>query len=307
MVGVERLRRRLADGPPLVLDSAMGTELERRGVASGLPLWSARALLEAPEEVFAIHYKNVVAGADVLTADTFRTHRRTLAKEGLGGQAVELTRAAVSLARRAATESTIVVGSLSPLEDCYRPDLVPPDRELDSEHQEQARTLLDAGVDAILIETMNAVRELAAAVRAAKATGLPVIASMITDGHGRLLSGEPIESALVALRGDRPDAFSINCVPARRLGADLRRLASAASPSPLAAYGNLGPPSDPEGLHFTEAIDPAEFARLALDWLEIGARMVGGCCGTTAAHTEAIASRLGRSRRELPGSSRASS
>jgi methionine synthase I (cobalamin-dependent) len=307
MVGAERLRRRLADGPTLLLDSAMGTELEKRGVPSGLPLWSARALRDAPDEVLAIHRENVAAGVDVLTADTFRTHRRTLAKEGLGGRSVELTREAVSLARRAAAEATIVVGSLSPLEDCYRPDLVPADGELDSEHREQAQALLDAGVDGILIETMNAVRELAAAVRAAKATGLPVIASMITDGRGRLLSGEPIESAVVALREDRPDAFSINCVPARRLGADLRRLASAVSPSPLAAYGNLGPPSDPEGLHFTEDIDPAEFARLAMGWLEMGARMVGGCCGTTAAHTEAIASRLGRARRESPGSSRAPS
>jgi methionine synthase I (cobalamin-dependent) len=300
MVGAERLRRRLNDGPPLLLDSAMGTELERRGVPSGLPLWSARALL-------AIHRDNVAAGADVLTANTFRTHRRSLAKEGLGPRSAELTHEAVSLARTAAPGGVFVVGSLSPLEDCYRPELVPPEETLVSEHADQARALSDFGVDGILIETMNSVSELTAAVRAANATGLPVIASMITDGSGRLLSGEPIESAVEALRGDRPDALSINCVPARRLAADLRRLASAAFPSPLAAYGNLGPPSDPEGLHFTEAIDPAEFARLAMEWLEIGARMVGGCCGTTAAHTEAIASGLGRSRRESPGSSRASS
>jgi S-methylmethionine-dependent homocysteine/selenocysteine methylase len=126
---------------------------------------------------------------------------------------------------------------------------------------------------------------------------------MITDGRGRLLSGEPIESALVALRGDRPDAFSINCLPARRLGADLRRLASAASPSPLVAYGNLGPPSDPEGLHFTEAIGPAEFARLALDWLEIGARMVGGCWDDRCTTGDRVASRP----LAAVGSSRASS
>src|SRR5712692_7425776 len=66
------LRDRLTSGPPLLLDAAMGTELEKRGVASGLPLWSARALLSAPAEVLAIHCENVEAGADVLTANTFR-------------------------------------------------------------------------------------------------------------------------------------------------------------------------------------------------------------------------------------------
>ncbi|HEX7253630.1 MAG TPA: homocysteine S-methyltransferase family protein, partial [Thermoanaerobaculia bacterium] len=229
-----------------------------------------------------------------LTANTFRTHRRSLAKEGLGSRSRELTRKAVALARQAAPQDAFVAGSLSPREDCYRPDLVPLTEALASEHEDQAQALLDAGVDGILIETMNSVRELTASVRASKATGLPVIASMITDGSGRLLSGETIESAVHALGRDWPDALSINCVPARRLAVDLRRLVSAAPGLPLAAYGNLGPPSDPEGLHFTDAIDPAEFASLAMDWLEIGARMLGGCCGTTAAHTEAIASRLGR-------------
>ena len=294
MLGADLLRQRIAEGPPLVLDSAMGTELERRGVPSGLPLWSARALLVAPEQVLAIHRENAAAGADVLTANTFRTHARTLAKEGLGNRSRELTRKAVALARQAASPDAFVVGSLSPLEDCYRPDLVPAEKSLASEHADQAQALVEAGVDGILIETMNSVSELAASVRASRATGLPVIASMITDGGGRLLSGETIESAVHALRGDPPDALSINCVPARRLAADLRRLVSASPELPLAAYGNLGPPSDPEGLHFTDPIDPAEFARLAMDWFDLGARMVGGCCGTTAAHTEAIASRLGR-------------
>jgi homocysteine S-methyltransferase len=275
----------------------MGTELARRGVACGLPLWSARALRAAPEVVLAIHTDEVAAGAEVLTTNTFRTHRRTLAKEGRGSEAAALTGKAVLLAReaaRSAGRNIYVVGSISPLEDCYRPDLVPVDSELAAEHAEQAETLSAAGVDGLLVETQNTVRELFAAAVAAKRTGLPVIASMITDGEGRLLSGEPISDAVRALSDLSPDILSINCVPARRLGADLSRLASAAPGSGLGAYGNLGPPSDGAGLIFADEIDPKKYAQFAAEWVSIGARIVGGCCGTTSAHTAALATLLNR-------------
>lgn len=285
------MRARIREGPALLLDAAMGTELERRGAPMGLPLWSARALLECPELVLAIHCEEVAAGAEILTANTFRTHRRTLAREGLEGRSAELTRTAVSLARQAARgagHAVFVAGSLSPLENCYRPDLVPAGEAIEREHALQAESLAAAGVDYILVETQNTVRELAAAARWARATGLPVIASMITDGGGRLLSGEPIEEAVESLASLRLEALSINCVPARRLAGDLSRLARAAPGVPLAAYGNLGPPTGEDRTVFTEPISPEDYADLAREWLAIGARVVGGCCGTTSAHTAAL-------------------
>ncbi len=289
------LRARIREGPPLLLDAAMGTELERRGAPTSLPLWSARALLECPELVLAIHCEEVAAGAEILTANTFRTHRRTLAREGLEARSAELTRTAVALARQAARgagRQVFVAGSLSPLEDCYRPDLVPAGESIEREHALQAESLAAAGVDGILIETQNTVRELATAARWARETGLPVIASMITDGEGRLLSGEPIEEAVGSLASLRLEALSINCVPARRLAPDLSRLARAASGVPLAAYGNLGPPSGEDRTLFAEPGLPEDYAALAREWLAIGARIVGGCCGTTAAHTAALAETL---------------
>jgi homocysteine S-methyltransferase len=284
-------RERLRSGAPLVLDAAMGTELERRGARTGLPLWSARALMECPELVLAIHRDELRAGAEILTANTFRTHRRTLAKEGLEGRSADLTRTAVLLAREAAREAAgpvFVAGSLSPLEDCYRPDLTPPGEALEREHAMQAEALAAAGVDLILVETQNTARELSAATRWAKDTGLPVIASMITDGRGQLLSGEPIEEAVRSVASLRLDALSINCVPARRLAADLARIAAAAPGLPLAAYGNLGPPTGEGGWVFTEEVAPDDYAKLAREWIALGAGIVGGCCGTTSGHTAAL-------------------
>ena len=288
----DALRRRLVEGPPLLLDAALGTELERRGAAGPPPLWSAEALLRDPDAVSALHEAEAAAGAEILTANTFRTHRRTLAKAGRERDAPFWTQRAISLAREAARGAgrpVFVAGSLSPLEDCYRPELVPDDAALRAEHGAQADELARAGADAILVETHNTVRELVAAARAAKATGLPVIASIVTDGAGRLLSGEPIAAAVEALSKISPDALAINCVPARALGHDLRALAEAAGGAPLGAYGNVGQPG-PRGS--VDQVTPEEYAALARGWLRAGARLIGGCCGTTAVHTAALRSML---------------
>lgn len=300
----DRFRRRLTEGRPLLLDAAMGTELARRGANTALPLWSAWALLEAPQEVFAVHVDAVSAGADVLTANTFRTHRRSLAKGGLGDRAQGLTSLAVALARRAAGRAgreVFVAGSLSSLEDCYRPELAPEESLLEAEHAEQARALAEAGVDVILAETHNSVRELSAAVRGAAETGLPIVASMVTDGKGHLLSGEGLDDAAREIAHLSPDIIGINCVPAALLSGDLALVARALPGWPLGAWGNLGPPSDAEQTRFAEEVAPGVFAALASGWVSQGARLIGGCCGTTAAHTAALRAMLDARKNEASG------
>lgn len=291
----DSFRQRLSRGPALLLDAAMGTELARRGSRTDLPLWSAWALLEAPDEVLAIHTEAVSAGADVLTANTFRTHPRSLAKAGLGDQARALTARAVDLARRTAEgadREVFVAGSLSPLEDCYRPDLAPEESLLLAEHLEQARALADAGVDVILAETHNSVRELSAAIRAARETGLPIVASMVTDGEGRLLSGERLDEAAREIAFLSPDVIGVNCVPPALLSFDLELVARTLPARPLGAWANLGPPSDLEQTRFSEEVAPGAFAAFARGWLSAGARLIGGCCGTTSAHIAAVRAML---------------
>ena len=269
----------------------MGTELARRGARTTLPLWSAWALVEAPETVLAIHRDEVAAGADVLTANTFRTRRRSLARGGMGQRSAELTEAAVALARQAAGQASrevFVAGSLSPLEDCYRPDLAPEESVLLIEHLEQAHALANAGVDLILVETHNSVRELSAALRAASETGLPVVASLVTDGQGKLLSGEHVDEAAREIAHAGPDVVAINCVPAALLSGDLARIAQALPGRPLGAWANLGPPEDTAQTRFAAEVSPERYAAFAGEWIGLGAVLIGGCCGTTAAHTAAL-------------------
>jgi S-methylmethionine-dependent homocysteine/selenocysteine methylase len=287
------LGERLARSAPLLLDGATGTELERRGLRTTLPLWSSRALLEAPQALLAIHRDYAAAGAQALTANTFRTQRRTLARGGLGARAAELTALAVRLAREAAQTAAgdcWVLGSDPPLEDCYRPDLAPDDRALATEHAEHCEQLAAAGVDAILCETHNSAREARAAASAARRTGLPVLVSFVCWQGARLLSGEPLAAALHAVRDLEPAALLVNCLPPANVSACLPVLAEATLP--FGCYANLGAPDDVTGFARSDELSPQGFAASAVQWAAAGARIVGGCCGTTPDHIRAIALRL---------------
>ncbi len=284
------LPTRLASGPVLCLDGATGTELEARGVPCELPLWSAHALVEAPGVVEAIHRDYVEAGAEALTANTFRTQARALARGGLTGRDEELTRLAVELARRAADARSWVLGSAPPLEDCYRPELAPDPGVLTPEHAAHARNLARAGVDAVFAETHNTVREAVAALEAAGAAGLPALVSFVCDAHACLLSGESLEEALAAVAPLAPIAVGVNCLPPDHADACLAPLARSGLPFGIAA--NLGAPGERPGAPREHDCTPEEFATRASAWRNAGAAWIGGCCGTTPAHLRALALQL---------------
>lgn len=291
--------KRLINPRPILLDGGTGTELQRRAVDTTRPLWSAQALLTAPDVLRQVHSDYLRAGAEILTANTFRTHRRNLARAGLGDQALELTQLAVEIARTAIHQmSTVpgpryVAGSLSPLEDCYSPHLVPPQAECEHEHAEMAQHLAQSGVDLILIETMNTIREARAATRAARATGLPVFTSFVCRTDGRLLSGESITEAVQAIAPLGVAGLLINCTPATTIHNPFNELRAALQQLAvrihvIGLYANVGHTEMLGGWTNTADVPPLEYAKLASSWLEKGANLIGGCCGTTPAHIAAL-------------------
>lgn len=287
------LTARLRAHRPLVLDGATGTELERRGVRCELPLWSSWGLLEAPDVVRQVHLDYLLAGADALTAATFRTHARSLAAAGLEGRAAELCELAVRLAREAgerAGRDVLVLGSAAPLEDCYHPERVPAEGALAREHASHARHLVRAGADAILVETINTLREGVAAARAARDAGAELLISFVCDREARLLSGEPLAEALDAVARFAPAAVGVNCLPTDAVDACLPVLQRAGAP--FLVYANRGARESDT--------TPAAFAGAALRWVSAGAACVGGCCGTTPAHLHALVERLHRGRPPTP-------
>ena len=276
---------KLLNGELLLLDGATGTELNRRGVDTGLPMWSANALTTDTglNVLRQIHLDYLQAGADILTANTFRTHRRALASKGHAAR--ELTRRAVATAQEAIAEfgqAAQVAGSVAPLEDCYRPDLVPPDDMCRAEHSERIQHLVDAGVDLLLIETMSSIREAVIAAKLATITGLPTLVSFVCDREGRVLSGEPVAVAAELLLPLGVKALGVNCGPAHTLAKPLAELRGICGPDfPLIAYGNIGYADEAQGWINTDAESPESYLHHAETW---PAQILGGCCGTTPAH-----------------------
>jgi S-methylmethionine-dependent homocysteine/selenocysteine methylase len=280
---------RLKKPEPVLLDGATGTELTRRGVDTGLPLWSANALLteEGARVLQQIHADYLAAGAEVITANTFRTHVRALVPSGNGQRALEFTRRAVEIARAAIAEAPgetprFVAGSISTLEDCYRPDLVPPDDECRAEHSERVHHLIESGVDLLLLETFNTVREAVIAAKLATITGTPVIVSFVCNPEGRILFGESLADAARQLLPLDVVALGVNCGPTPSLSAPLAELRTVCGPDfPLIAYGNIGYTDEKAGWVNTDAEDPVVYCQHAGLW---PARIIGGCCGTTPSH-----------------------
>jgi len=290
MAKMKTFLQRLAEPRPILLDGATGTELERRGVVTSSPIWSAAALLSAPNLVEQIHRDYLQAGAEIIITNTFRTHRRSLDKVGRGDEAASLTTLAVDLAQKAVRESgkgAFVAGSMAPLEDSYSTGEPLPREVYLREHMEMARNLAAAGVDLLLIETMKDVAEAEAAAEAARATGLPFGVSFICKADGRLFSGESLAQAVQAVERYGPSFLGINCTPAPSLDKALIEL-RAATQLPIAVYANPGHTEDYEHWGETEATQPEAYARYAQQWLSLGAKLVGGCCGTRPEHIAAI-------------------
>ncbi len=278
----------------VLLDGAMGTELTRRGVDTALPLWSARALDAAPEVVLRIHTDYILAGAQVITANTFRTNPRALAKAGMKDRAAEMTRRAISLARQAIAACGVedrvrVAGSVAPVEDCYSPDLVPGDAALEEEHTDHARHLAAAGADLILIETQNTIREAVAAARAAASTGLPFWVSFTLRDPHTLLSGEALNDAVRAVLPFKPQAVMVNCVPVEQVSPAIEVLCNTLPASVLVgAYANAGHVDESGKWTLANAVPPESYAEQAWRWRAQGATIIGGCCGTTPDHIAAL-------------------
>ena len=281
-----------------VLDGATGSELLRRGVAAAGRLWGVGALLEDPGAVTALHRDYAAAGAEALTAATFRVTPYALRGAGLEDRAGELALLAVRLAREGAAEAgrdALVFASQTTLEDCYRPDLVPDDVTLVREHGATANILAKARPDALLLETFNTAREGRIAAEAATATGLPVIVSFVCR-RGMLLSGEEPGDAAVAVCIPGVVAVGVNCTAVEDVLPALIRVAASTS-LPLVAYANNAWHAADSPWLAAEPVPPEGFARTAATWVAAGARLVGGCCGTDPDHIAAIASRLDGERR----------
>jgi S-methylmethionine-dependent homocysteine/selenocysteine methylase len=280
----------------ILLDGSMGRELRLRGVEIPETIWSANALLTAPQEVVNVHLDNITAGADVITTNTYGVIHSDLAKVGLEDRFEELNEQACALAiearQRSGREEVLIAGAMPPLRGSYRADRVGEYEEILPLYQEQA-AILARHVDLILCETMSSALEAKAAATAACATGRPVwVAWTLHDKTlGALRSEETIEEAFAAIADLPVCGHLANCCLPESIESVMSTLAQmpgaycggyANTFMPIPQEWTLGGEGESGGLlAVRDDLNAEVYANLAARWLPLGANVLGGCCGTS--------------------------
>jgi 5-methyltetrahydrofolate--homocysteine methyltransferase len=283
---------RLASGGVLIADGATGTMLQSAGLPTGM---SGEAwVLERPEEIVRLHRAYLEAGSEFILTSTFGGTRLRLKAAGLDAQVHEINRRAGELAREAAGDHRYVGGDIGP-----SGEMMAPLGRLDYEtavdvFAEQAGALAAGGVDCIYIETMSDLKEARAAVEGAqRACDLPVFCSFSFDTHGRTGMGIAPAQAAQAMADLGVSATGANCGHAPEEVLEfLPQMHAAAPEAHLIAKPNAGIPRMVKRQVVYDAT-PERMAELARQFVGLGARIVGACCGSSPAHIAAIAAAVG--------------
>jgi len=283
-----RLAEALKSEDVILLDGAMGTELDKRGLMS-----RGRTNLDAPEAVLAIHEQYLQCGCRALTTNTLTMNRIYVETHNVGVSVRDVNKAGAELARQAAGKDRYVLGDISSTGQLLEPYGTYKESQFYDAFREQAKILAASGVDGFIIETMFDLREAVCAVRACKDNlPLPVLVSMAfttEEKGGRTMMGDSAEQCARSLTDAGADAVGANCgdlVPSQM--AIVVSLLKSAMSLPVLAQPNAGRPKL-VGSETIFEMTPALFAEGIAECVRAGARFVGGCCGTTPAHIRAVA------------------
>jgi homocysteine S-methyltransferase len=289
-----------------ILDGGTGVEIRRRGYEVPYfteSIWSAQSLIDNPEIVEQIHYDYINAGAEYITINNYSLTQPILSRAKIENRLTELTCLSIDLAMSAKKRSkkdVKIIGSLPPLETSYRSDLVINKSDMLDNYRVIA-AILQNKVDVILCETMSSSIEAKTAVQAALETNSETWVSWTLQGSrsNTLPSGESIEQVFNELKNVEPDAYLLNCCGANFVTDGMKTLKNLTD-KPIGGYANS---SLVESINNTTLVDSDprisqqnnstplnewEYANETYKWIENGASIIGGCCGTSPNHIKEL-------------------
>lgn len=280
----------IKDQPWVMLDGAMGSLLIEAGIPQGTAseLWNA----DMPDKIAAIYQAYIDAGAQIFLTNSFGGSKFRLEKHDLGGRVAELNRAAAEIAREVAGKAdhiVFVAGSMGPTGELMEPyGPLTPEQARDG-FAEQAQALAEGGVDLLWVETMSDLDEAKAALEGIRSVvDLPFTVTMTFESRGRTMMGVTPEAALEALLPYGPIAIGGNCGNGPdEIEGVIEHMAAVRPPVPLIAKSNAGMPRL-DGDQVVYDATPEVMAEHAVRVREMGARLIGGCCGNTPAHVSAM-------------------
>lgn len=280
----------------IILDGAMGTELERRGAHD-----KCASNLTHPEIVESIHrdYRN--NGSKAAITNTFSMTRIYIESHSVDIDINEVNRSGVQLARKAVGEDGFVLGDVGPTGGMLEPYGTFKEKDFLETFKEQASVLADTGVDGFIIETMFDIREALCAIRACKdVSDKPIISSMAfqtTKNGGRTMMGNSAEECATRLTGEGADAVGANCGEVDPMEmAEILSIMRESTSLPIVAQPNAGKPKvEGEKVFY---MDPELYAKQTLECYKVGASIIGGCCGTTPEHISMLAESIKKEQRK---------
>ena len=280
--------RKKLDSKIIVADGAMGTMLYAKGIFINRCFDELN--LSSPQLVKDIHAEYVKAGAEVIETNTFGANRVRLTAFGLAEKLRAINAAGVRVAREAGGEKAFVAGALGPLGTQIEPLGPMSFAEARAVFREQTETLVEAGVDLIVLETfyeLNELREAIFAAREAAGTDMVIVAQVTVDDDGKLRDGTSTATFTKHLDEWPVDVFGVNCSAGPKVVLETVEKMVSLTSKPLSAMPNAGLPAKVEGRNIY-LCSPEYMAQYARRYLQAGVRIIGGCCGTTPEHIKQI-------------------
>lgn len=282
-------RQALQTGRILISDGATGTNYQARGLERGMP--PEQWLFDEPNQVIRLHREFIAAGANIILTNTFGATPIRLTHAGLQGRVAEVNAQAVRLARQAIDETDVwIAASLGPTGQLLEPYGPLPRVDAVAAYAEQSRALAEAGVDLFVVETQFDLGEATAAIEGARSVSdLPIICSFSFDMGSHTMMG--LDPARVAEELTALDVYAIGINCGRSLEENLEGLRAmrAVTEKPLWMKPNAGLPRMTDDDFAVYDVTPQMMGAETAKWIEAGAQIVGGCCGTTPAHLAEIA------------------
>ena len=272
---------------PLVFDGAMGTVIYNHGIF--INTCYDELCLTRPDLVAEIHREYVEAGADVIETNTFGANRIKLRNHGLADRVIAINQAAVRLARSIAGSDIMVAGSVGPCLSASQKWMADKAEEIEAAFAEQIQTLAAAGVDLIQLETFVHIEELQLAAAVAHRSGKPVLACFSVRSGNETALGTRVQAFASTLNTDpNVDMIGLNCGVGPAQTYEAAELILPLLSKPLVCLPNAGLPRDVEG-RMMYLSSPEYFTSYAKKIIQLGARGIGGCCGTTPDHIKEAA------------------